>query len=167
MLFMKQRDGADVATSNGGNPPNPLLPRQGWMSPLRMGGGPPKPPHSRARGGCRLFEWGGDPPNPPTPAPRGQIMPSRTAIFYTTQDSLRSPWEKSLNKWRKANQSANDFKFASRHFSTLAKWRKAEATGDHINGPPALPTRAPSPAPVEVNWTQWRMVSEISYLLSE
>ena len=66
-----------------GGPPNPPLPRQGWMSPLRMGGppnphlprqwwmlplrmgGPPKPPYSRARGGCRLFKWGVTPQTPP------------------------------------------------------------------------------------------------------
>ena len=57
--------GVDVPSLNGGTPETPPLPRQGWMSPLRMGGGNPQIPHYRARGGCHLFEWGG----PPTPAP--------------------------------------------------------------------------------------------------
>ena len=63
---MKQHDGADVATSNGG-PPNPPTPAPGVDVASSDGGTPPQTPHSHARGGCHLFEWG-TPPNPPTPA---------------------------------------------------------------------------------------------------
>ena len=52
--------GVDVASSNGGRPPNPPLPHQGRMSLLRMGG---------------------DPPNPPTPAPGVEVASLNRVVF--------------------------------------------------------------------------------------
>ena len=100
-----------------GGPPNPPLPRQGWMSPLRMGG-PPKPPHScarsecclfewgdpqtphsRARGGCRLFEWG-DPQTPHFCARGGCCIYAKNSIPGHTWSPPGNTWSHPGNIWQ-------------------------------------------------------------------